>query len=164
MAHHVAEALDRIPADTEPGARLHVEVVSEPFTTGCEDTATLFGRVRQKAEDEEWDLVVALTELPLRCDGRHIVTDVLSTQRCALVCLPALGGLLFHHRARGTLLELVHRLAGPAPAESSPDTVDQVEQLLAKPLSPIRRRPPDEDHTVDARFVLSGWRGRLRLL
>lgn len=42
------------------------EVVSEPFTMGSEDVETAVGRLRDQAHQHEWDLVVGLTELPLR--------------------------------------------------------------------------------------------------
>jgi hypothetical protein len=43
-----------------------VEVVSEPFTTGSEDIDTALARLGDRARQHEWDIVVGLTELPLR--------------------------------------------------------------------------------------------------
>ena len=66
----------RISSLDHPGGEARagwdVEVVSEPFTTGCEDIDTALGRLGDQAEQYESDLVVGLTELPLRDgDGRY---------------------------------------------------------------------------------------------
>jgi hypothetical protein len=43
------------------------------FTTGSEDVDTALARLGDQAHEHEWDLVVGLTELPLRDDdGRAI--------------------------------------------------------------------------------------------
>ena len=49
-----------------------VEIVNQPFTTGCEDVDTALARLRDHAHERRWDVVVGLTELPLRDDdGRY---------------------------------------------------------------------------------------------
>ena len=50
-----------------------IEVVSEPFTLGCEDIDTALERLTEQAQQHHWDLVVGLTELPLRsCESLGI--------------------------------------------------------------------------------------------
>jgi len=73
MAHRIKD-LDP-PKDEDHGA-WDIEVVSEPFTTGCEDVRTPLARLGDHADHHEWDLVVGLTELPLRDDeGRYLMKE-----------------------------------------------------------------------------------------
>jgi hypothetical protein len=61
-----------------------IEVVSEPFTTGSEDIDTAVSRLRDQAREHDWDLVVGLTELPLRGDdGRYLLVETDPEQRTA---------------------------------------------------------------------------------
>ena len=96
-----------------------IEVVSEPFTTGSEDAGAAMARLGDQAEQHDWDLVVGLTELPVRGDdGRYVLVETDPDHPRAVVSLPALGGLRMHARTRHTLRALVSGLADPA---SHPD-------------------------------------------
>ncbi len=90
-----------------------VEVVSEPFTLACEDLGTALGRLTDHADARGWDLVVGITELPLRDDeGRYLLVETDHDHRAALLSLPALAGLRVHSRSRRALQELIHGLDG----------------------------------------------------
>ena len=91
-----------------------IEVVSEPFTTGCEDVDTALARLGDQARQHEWDLVVGLTELPLRDDdGRYLLVETDPQRRTAVLSLPALGGLRMHTRTRHAVRALVGGMADP---------------------------------------------------
>ena len=91
-----------------------LEVVSEPFTLGCEDVDTALARLADQADQRGWDLVVGLTELPLRDDdGRYLLVEADPQQRTAVLSLPALGGLRMHARARHAVRELVTGMTEP---------------------------------------------------
>ncbi|MGO4258171.1 hypothetical protein [Marmoricola sp. RAF53] len=92
-----------------------IEVLSEPFTTGCEDVDTALARLGDQADQHEWDLVIGLTELPLRDDdGRYLLIEADPEQRTAVVSMPALGGLRVHARTRRAVRTLVGGMADPA--------------------------------------------------
>lgn len=111
MAHRIKD-LD--PPTGEHHDAWHIEVVSEPFTTGTEDVDTAMARLGDRAQQHEWDLVVGLTELPLRDhDGRYLLVEADSRQRTAVLSLPALGGLRMRARARRTVRTLVGDMADP---------------------------------------------------
>jgi hypothetical protein len=89
-----------------------VEVVSEPFTMGSEDVETAVARLGEQARQHEWDLVIGLTELPLRGDdGRYLLVETDRRRRTAVLSLPALGGLRVHARTRDAVRTLVGRMA-----------------------------------------------------
>jgi hypothetical protein len=91
-----------------------ITVVSEPFTTGCEDVETAVGRLQDQGRQQDWDLVVGLTELPLHDhEGRNLLVETDPQQRTAVLSLPALGGLRMHARARRALRSLVTGMADP---------------------------------------------------
>ncbi len=91
-----------------------IEVVSQPFSTGCEDVDTVVSRLRDQARQQEWDLVVGLTELPLRGkDGRYLLVETDPQQRTAVLSLPALGGLRMHARTRHAVRALISGMAEP---------------------------------------------------
>jgi hypothetical protein len=91
-----------------------IEVISEPFTTGSEDVDAALAHLGEQADEREWDLVVGLTELPVRDeDGRYLLIQVDSQERTAVVSLPALGGLRMHSRTRRAVRRLVGGMADP---------------------------------------------------
>ena len=109
MAHRLSD-LD--PPDGDDDIAWVIEVVSEPFTTGSEDVDTALERLTDEARRHEWDLVVGLTELPLRDrDGRYLLVQVDPQRRTAVLSLPALGGLRVHARTRHAVRALVSGMA-----------------------------------------------------
>ncbi|MYT21872.1 hypothetical protein GTW69_16495, partial [Streptomyces sp. SID7760] len=94
IAQRMARLLPaRLAEKSGPGRRFGVEVVSEPFTAATEDVPTLMRRIIDRARAEDWDVVVALTDLPLHSNGLKLVVDLSHEHGLALLSLPALGGL-----------------------------------------------------------------------
>jgi hypothetical protein len=95
-----------------------VEVVSEPFTTGCEDVDTAVDRLQDQAGQHEWDVVVGLTELPLHDDdGRYLLVETDPRRRTAVLSLPALGGVRMRARTRAAVRKLVTGMSDPDSTE-----------------------------------------------
>ena len=89
-----------------------IEVVSEPFTVGCEDVDTALARLGEHAREREWDLVVGLTELPLRDDdGRYLLIETSPQRGTAVLSLPALGGFRMRTRTRHAVRKLISGMA-----------------------------------------------------
>jgi hypothetical protein len=92
-----------------------ITVVSEPFTTGSEDVETAMGRLQDQARQQDWDLVVGLTELPLHdLEGRHLIVETDPEGRTAVLSLPALGGLRMHARSRRAVRSLLSTMTEPS--------------------------------------------------
>ncbi|MCY4725961.1 hypothetical protein NYO98_06700 [Nocardioides sp. STR2] len=97
--------------------------MSEPFTTGSEDVEKAVGRLQERAHEQDWDLVVGLTELPLHDDeGRHLLVQTDRAQRTAVLSLPALGGIRVQARSRRALRSLLSAMSEP----STPDGEQRV--------------------------------------
>src|SRR3954453_11797427 len=92
-----------------------IQVVSEPFTIGCEDVDTALKPRGAAPRQQKWDLVVGLTELPLRDDdGRYLLVRTDPQGRSAVLSLHALGGLRMHPRARPAVRVLVGGMTDPS--------------------------------------------------
>ena len=114
IAHRMS---DLEPRDGEDRA-WDIEVLSEPFTTGCEDVDTAVARLGDQARQHEWDLVVGVTELPLRDeDGRYLLVEADPQRGRAVLSLPALGGVRVHARTRHAVRALVSGMADPSSKE-----------------------------------------------
>jgi hypothetical protein len=87
-------------------------LVSPPATL-----SEIFEAARARLLAEDWDLAVAITDLPLRRNRRPAARQVSRTYGIGLVSLPALGALNLRPRLRRALLELVGELAGDTGGE-----------------------------------------------
>ncbi|MFE9842054.1 hypothetical protein [Streptomyces goshikiensis] len=166
IAQRMARMLPARLADKSgPGRRFEVEVVSEPFTAETEDVPTLMQRIIDRGKAENWDIVVALTDLPLQSRGHKLVVDLSHEHGLALLSLPALGGLRLQTRARRVVEEAVLGLAGPRTtgAEGPPRSQAVLGPFVSR-LAPIHPGPIGEEETADLRYVVSGPRGYLRVL
>lgn len=155
----------RLADRSGPGQRFDIEVVSEPFTSGSEDPPTLMRRIRHRASTENWDVVVALTDLPLHADGHTVVVDVQRGHGLALLSLPSLGGLRLPTKARQAVEEVV---LGLVDREAGGDEENRRRRPLPAPLAgrivPVHPHPAGEQDGADLRYVVGGRRGRLRVL
>jgi len=107
---------DLAPLAGADAAAWDVEFVSEPFTLGSEDVDVALARLRARAEAHQWDVVIGVTELPVRDDdGRYLLAAIDTRRHSAVLSLPALGGFRVRSRARHTVQGLVSGMAEPAP-------------------------------------------------
>ncbi|MEU6071870.1 hypothetical protein ABZ864_47495 [Streptomyces sp. NPDC047082] len=166
IAQRMAQTLpDRLADKSGQGRRFDVEVVSEPFTSGTEDPPTLMRRIMDRGSAEDWDIVVALTDLPLHLHGRKLAVNLNHEHGLALLSLPSLGGLRLQTRARRAVEEVVLDLAGPhtTGAEGPPRSQPLLGPFVNR-LAPIHPAQTGEKETDDLRYVVSGPRGYLRVL
>lgn len=70
-------------------------------------------RVIDRGSAENWDIIVALTDLPLHSHRRKLVVDLNHEHGVALLSLPSLGGWRLQKKARRAVEEAVLSLASP---------------------------------------------------
>lgn len=92
-------------------------MVSAPFSLASEDVDDALARLDEQAEEQGWDIVVGLTELPLCRDGRYLLVEVDPQRHRAVLSLPALGGLRMHARARHAVRDLIAGMVDSAPGD-----------------------------------------------
>ena len=147
------------------GRRFDIEVISEPFTSGTEDPPTLMRRIMDRGSAENWDIVVALTDLPLHSHGRRLVAHMSHEHGLALLSLPSLGGFRLQTRARLAVEEAVLDLSGPQPTASErPARRQMLPESVDRRPTPVHPRRVGEEESPDLRYAISGPRGYLRVL
>ncbi|GAA4982447.1 hypothetical protein [Kitasatospora paranensis] len=166
IAQRMARTLpDRLADKSGQGRRFNVEVVSEPFTSGTEDPPTLMRRIMDRGSAENWDIVVALTDLPLHSQGRRLAVYRNHENGLALLSLPSLGGLRLQTRARQAVEEAVLGLAGPqTPGAEGPLRSQPLPGAFVNLPAPIHPGQSGDEETDDVRYVVGGPRGYLRVL
>ncbi|MFG2265937.1 hypothetical protein [Streptomyces sp. NPDC048720] len=165
IAQRMARALPaRLAGKSDQGRRFDVEVVSEPFTAATEDLSTLTQRIMDRRRAEHWDIVVALTDLPLHSHGRKLVVDLSHEHGIALLSLPSLGGLRLRRRALRVVEETVLSLASRQATGAGEPPQGQSPGRFVSRLAPVHAGRIDQEETADLRYVVSGPRGYLRVL
>jgi hypothetical protein len=120
--------------------------------------AELVQDARQLLLDNRWDLVICLTDIPLRSDDHRPLTAVASaTDGVGLISVPALGAIAVEDRLREAALDLIAALVG-----LSDEDRESVRDRLRELASPIGTAQVRDDNTI--RFSTAVIRGNLRLL
>jgi hypothetical protein len=129
IASTLAEDLHAELALHLPSVQWRVPTVVDALVHPPADDAVLVAAARDRLLEEDWDLVVCLTDLPLKAHRRPVVAHASPLHGVAVVCLPALGAIGLRRRTRDTVVGLVRTLLG--------DTEDQA---LSGPVPGLGRR------------------------
>ena len=132
-----------------------VDALVQPPT----DDAALVTAARDRLLTEDWDLVVCLTDLPLKARRRPVVAQASPLHGVAVVSLPALGAIGLRRRTRDTVVGLLRTLLGDTEDHTLSGRVGVLGRR-ARELGRSQQAGEDESVMVTAR-VLSG---NLRLL
>ncbi|CAM3691245.1 hypothetical protein E4A47_02580 [Micrococcus flavus] len=125
LAQEVAETLpDRLAERHEDEVRWSVEARRQVLPVSADGHLVLDGEAARLAEENDWDTVVAVVDLPRFDEGRGVLADVLPGRRAASVCVPALGVL----RTRSRLEETVVRVLEYMDAVPAPDVEMEVSE------------------------------------
>jgi hypothetical protein len=87
----LGEDLERELARRYPDVRWKITAVRDALVTAPATLPEVFDAARAQLLDRTWDLVVHVTELPLRVARRPVVMHSSRTHGAAIVSLPALG-------------------------------------------------------------------------
>jgi len=168
----VSPAIDQVAADelaAELGAALaerypevewEPEVITDPLAEPPVHLTELVSAARRLLLDADWDLAVAITELPLRLAHRTLLSHASRTHGVALVSLPALGVLRRRRRLYDVAADTVGTLVGDPEsgrADQSPGAGIGVRRRLAELAG-------DVDDDGSAAYVARVIGGNLRLL
>jgi putative flippase GtrA len=119
--------------------------------------AELVQDARRLLLDKHWDLVICLTDIPLRSDDHRPLTAIASaTDGVGLISVPALGAIALEVRVREAALDLIAALVG-----WNDENRESVRDRLHELASPMGMAQVD-DNTI--RFSTAVMRGNLRLL
>lgn len=112
VAANLADDLRAELSGQLPGVQWRVPIVVDVLVHPPADDAALVAAARERLLQESWDLVVCLTDLPLKAHRRPVVAHASPLHGVAFVSLPALGAIGLRRRARDTVIGLVQTLLG----------------------------------------------------
>lgn len=138
----VQVTIDRIPLDDNGGIPM-VELA------------------RRYRSDNEWAIVVLITDLPMRLGTTPLVADYNTKHRVALLSLPALGAVQLANRLCGLAVPLIQHLAEPDAGTLS--ALLRSTKRIGSFRVPIRHVPSDSPKG-DQYLALAGYGGRLQML
>jgi hypothetical protein len=97
-----------------PDASWHFQLLDDGLVEPPADDSQIVGAARQLLLARAWDLVVVLTDLPLRPARRPVVAHASPMHGVAVLSVPALGTLAVRRRLRDAVLRLIGALLGEA--------------------------------------------------
>jgi hypothetical protein len=104
--------LEEALAERYPDVRWDLTYVTDPLVSSPAHLTELIGATRERMLAEDWDLALAVTELPLRLRRRPVLTHASPTHGAALISLPALGMLDRGRRLREAAMYAIGALVG----------------------------------------------------
>jgi uncharacterized membrane protein len=108
----LAEDVERELTERYPDVGWSVTAVRDSLVSAPALLTEIVDAARSRLLDERWDLVVHVTELPLRIARRPVLTHSSRTHRVALVSLPALGLKQSDRRLVQSVVDAVGVFAG----------------------------------------------------
>jgi hypothetical protein len=142
-----------------PTVTWRVSTVVDALVHPPSDDAALVAAARDRLLKAGWDLVVCLTDLPLKAHRRPVVAHASPLHGVAVVCLPALGAIGLRRRIRDTVVGLVRTLLG----DTADHTLSSGAAGLGRSAGELgRSQQPDGDGSV--MFTARVLTGNLRLL
>jgi hypothetical protein len=112
VVQKLSDDLAPILAERYPGVRWTITPLREPLVAPPAGLSELIDAARTRLLEEQWDLVVHVTDLPLRISRHPVVTHSSPTHSAALVSLPALGPVHTGRRLLESVADAVGVLAG----------------------------------------------------
>jgi uncharacterized membrane protein len=112
-AELAARVVEQLPASLSgrvPAVTWQVQLALDRLVEGPADLSQLIAAARRRLLEEDWQLVVCVTDLPLQTARRPVVAHASATHSVAVLSLPALGPVAVASRALDTIVRLVAAL------------------------------------------------------
>ena len=164
LATALAADLDHALRERSPEIGWEVQRRVDGLVQPPADDGEIVLAARERMLAEGWDLVVCLTDLPLRVGRRPVVAHASPVQGVAVLSVPALGAVATRRRARETVLRLVDSLLGDGDDEgaSATDSASRRHRRRARRLRQLGSEQAGRDGTL--RFTARVLTGNLSLL
>jgi hypothetical protein len=149
--------------ERHPGIRWRLETVEDGLVEPPAEDVAIVTAARERLLGRTWDLVLCLTDLPLRVARRPVVAHASPLHGVAVLSVPALGPVGLRRRARDAVLRLIDALLGEG------ETADPGHAEAKAPSRRLTRRLRElgsdtDDDGEGIRFTARVLTGHLRLL
>ncbi|MFI7584577.1 hypothetical protein ACH9DO_12375 [Kocuria sp. M1N1S27] len=157
----LAASVPGLLSERHPGVRWRAAAVTDRLVAPPADGLDLLEAARDRMLDEDWDLVVVLTDVPLK-DGRSpVLTQLSPVHGVGLVAVPALGAVHVGQKVRRTAARVVGQLLGhDAEAAQDADAQEELVRRARQRSEDLEDRPEDNAVQFTARVL----GGNVRLL
>ena len=136
-----------------PGVRWQLKMAEDRLVDPPTETLDLLEAARNRVLEENWDLAVVLTEIPLKTGRRPVLTQLSPVHGVGLVSVPTLGPVHVRQKVQETTVHVVGQLLGydAKDLNAQRDLARRAHQLSTD----LDERPDDNVVQFTAR-VLSG--------
>jgi hypothetical protein len=147
-----------------PDVAWRLAPVTDGLVTPPAPATELVDAAHQRLLREDWELVLCLTDLPLRIGRRAVAGHASPTHRVAVVSVPALGATRVRRRAMDAAIGLVSVVLGESvPASGDGGSPEVAERVRRRLVDLAELADEDPAHGPTGLAALAGG-GRLRLL
>lgn len=130
VAEQVAAQLPSLLRQRHPQFDWHIVVRCEPVAGTSGIGADLIQMVRERMRQENWQLAICFTDLPLHAGRRPVTAQASAVLGAGLVSVPALGPVELDQRTLHATLDLIDTLLSP----------DRAKRRRPRPLRRLRAR------------------------
>ncbi|WP_020007665.1 hypothetical protein [Salinicoccus albus] len=150
-----------------------LEFYEDSLTGGTTDSREVLKTSRSRKLEQEWDFVIALTDLPIFNNEKAVVAEVFKNADAAYISLPGLGFAPKYKRIREASLQLMNEMHYGSSERERQEAEEYIQsqeedyeelrnknpkKLLGNRLlelfSPITRELPEDDADIDVRFTV----------
>lgn len=154
-AGRLARELGELLRDRYPAVRWELPYVLERLVEPPARLPDLVDALRGRLLQENWDLALHVTELPVRLGRRTLVTHASSSHAVGLVSLPAVGAIKVAGRLRDASVTAVGAILGEPPVQQRDHRHTAAISRRLVELAADARDPSDDTVSFLAR-VISG--------
>jgi hypothetical protein len=165
VAESLAPELSRRLNELYPEVEWAVPLEIDGLVVPPASTTELIDAAHERLLGQDWELAIALTDLPLRVGRRTVVAHASPTHRVAVISLPGLGPARLRPKALETAIGMVRVLTGEAAGGEAGDGEGSARRTRMRrrlvELADLADQDPARGPTGLAAFSRGG---RLRLL
>ena len=153
LGPEVTTSVRKILVQRYPGVRWQLKMAEDRLVDPPTETLDLLEAARNRVLEENWDLAVVLTEIPLKTGRRPVLTQSYPVHGVGLVSVPTLGAVHVRQKVQETTVHVVGQLLGydAEDLNAQRDLARRAHQLSTD----LDERPDDNVVQFTAR-VLSG--------
>ena len=153
LGPEVTTSVRKILVQRYPGVRWQLKMAEDRLVDPPTETLDLLEAARNRVLEENWDLAVVLTEIPLKTGRRPVLAQLSPVHGVGLVSVPTLGPVHVRQKVQETTVHVVGQLLGydAEDPNAQRDLARRAHQLSTD----LDERPDDNVVQFTAR-VLSG--------
>lgn len=132
---------------------LRFEVKTDPITDASEQINKAMNIANHIKEENNWDYIICLTDLPRFSKNKTIISDMNIHQRAALVFLPSLGAFNIKVKTHHIIIDVLNYLISSTAQYKIKHL--KTTRIQSNLFSKIKKVNPEEKTNVNQRFIMN---------